>query len=152
MTQAVNAELKQAVREAVEEILREREASRTHKLALVASRGTMDWAYPPLVLATTAAALGWEAGIFFTFYGLNILHKDRIKKLPVSPVGHPSMRGMEVLGGEVKPPSMFTILPGMTAFAGSMMKSIFSKHHIASIESLMDTAIESDVKLFPCSM
>jgi peroxiredoxin family protein len=148
MTQAVSADLKQAI----EEVLEERERTKTRKMALVASKGTLDWAYPPLVLATTAAALGWEVGIFFTFYGLNMLHKDRIKKLPVTAVGNPAMPGMQVLGGEISPPAIMTILPGMVGFSGIMMKGIFKRNKISSIESLMDTAIEGDVKLFPCSM
>ncbi|MFQ6019317.1 MAG: DsrE/DsrF/DrsH-like family protein [Dehalococcoidia bacterium] len=148
MTQAVSEDLKKAI----EEVLEERERTKQRKIALVASKGTLDWAYPPLVLATTAAALGWEVGIFFTFYGLNILHKDRLKKLPVTAVGNPAMPGMQVLGGEVSPPAIMTILPGMVGFSGVMMKQIFNKNNISSITSLMDTAIEAEVKLFPCSM
>ncbi|MBI5627448.1 MAG: DsrE/DsrF/DrsH-like family protein, partial [Candidatus Rokubacteria bacterium] len=64
---------------------------RPKRLAMVASKGTLDMAYPPLILATTAVSMGWETGIFFTFYGLDILHKDRIKHLQVSPIGNPAM-------------------------------------------------------------
>ena len=56
-------------------------SERVKRLALVASKGTLDQAYPPLILATTAVAMGWEVGIFFTFYGLNILHRDRLEHL-----------------------------------------------------------------------
>ena len=58
---------------------------------LIASKGTLDWAYPPLILATAGAAAGMEMSIFFTFYGLNIVHKDYKKLLKVSPVANPGM-------------------------------------------------------------
>ena len=61
------------------------------RLALIVSKGTLDQAYPPLVMATTAASMGWEVGIFFTFYGLDIVHKERMPKLSVSPIGNPAM-------------------------------------------------------------
>ena len=60
------------------------------RLALVASKGTLDAAYPPLILATTAASLGWEVGIYFTFYGLDILHKDRYQKLKMASLANPA--------------------------------------------------------------
>ena len=60
------------------------------KAAIVASKGTLDWAYPPLILASSAAAIGMDASVFFTFYGLNIIHKDAAKKLKVDPVGNPA--------------------------------------------------------------
>src|SRR6266487_3852902 len=63
----------------------------TRKAAIVASKGTLDWAYPPLILASSAAAIGMDASVFFTFYGLNIIHKDAAKKLKVDPVGNPAM-------------------------------------------------------------
>ena len=56
----------------------------------IRDRGTPDWAYPPFILASTAAALGWDVSIFFTFYGLNLLKKD-ISDLKVSPLGNPGM-------------------------------------------------------------
>jgi peroxiredoxin family protein len=64
---------------------REETGKKTKRLAMVASKGTLDMAYPPLILATTAAAMGWEVGIFFTFYGLDLLHRRRVKQLKVSP-------------------------------------------------------------------
>tara|TARA_B110000908_G_scaffold91349_1_gene108451 strand:+ start:459 stop:659 length:201 start_codon:yes stop_codon:yes gene_type:complete len=56
------------------------------KLALIASKGSLDWAYPPFILASTGAALDYEVSIFFTFYGLTLLKKD-ISDLKVSPKG-----------------------------------------------------------------
>jgi peroxiredoxin family protein len=59
------------------------------RLALIASKGTLDWAYPPFILSTAAAAMGWEVGIFFTFYGLTLL-KPKLSA-EVTPVGNPAM-------------------------------------------------------------
>jgi peroxiredoxin family protein len=132
----------------VSEILALREAERkptkTKKIAIIATKGTLDWAYPPLILATTAATLGWDAGIFFTFYGLKILQKDR--KLEVGTTGNPAMPM------PVPMPQIVTALPGMTPMASSMMKRQFRDHGVASIDELLDLAIESGVKLIPCGM
>jgi peroxiredoxin family protein len=131
----------------VDELLAIKEAERAakpKKLAIIASRGTLDWAYPPLILATTAASLGWEAGIFFTFYGLNILKKDR--KLQVGTTGNPAMPM------PVTMPQIVTALPGMTPMATSMMRKQFKDHGVASIDELLEVALDMGVKLIPCGM
>jgi peroxiredoxin family protein len=131
----------------VDEILALRAAERAKKpkkLAIIATKGTLDWAYPPLILATTAATLGWEAGIFFTFYGLGILKKDR--KLEVGTTGNPAMPM------PVPMPQLLTALPGMTPMASSMMRRQFKDHGVASIDELLDVARELGVKLQPCGM
>ncbi len=131
----------------VEELLAIKEAERAakpKKLAIIATKGTLDWAYPPLILATTAASLGWEAGIFFTFYGLNILKKDR--KLQVGTTGNPAMPM------PIPMPQLLTALPGMTPMATWMMKGQFKDHGVASIDELIEVALEMGVKLIPCGM
>ena len=135
----------------VDELLAVREAEQAtekarkpKKLAIIATKGTLDWAYPPLILATTAATLGWEAGIFFTFYGLQILKKDR--KLQVGTTGNPAMPM------PITMPQLLTALPGMTPMATSMMKRQFKDHGVASIDELIDLALEMGVKLQPCGM
>jgi len=131
----------------VEELLAIREAERAakpKKLAIIATKGTLDWAYPPLILATTAATLGWEAGIFFTFYGLKILQKDR--RLEVGTTGNPAMPM------PVPMPQLLTALPGMTPIATAMMKRQFKDHGVASIDELIEVALELGVKLIPCGM
>ena len=125
--------------------LKERDrATKPKKLAIIATKGTLDWAYPPLILATTAATLGWEAGIFFTFYGLKILQKDR--KLEVGTTGNPAMPM------PIPMPQLLTALPGMTPMASSMMKRQFKAKGVASIDELIELALELDVKLIPCGM
>jgi len=114
------------------------------KLAIIASKGTLDGAYPPFLLASTAAALGFEAKIFFTFYGLQLLKKDL--SLKVSPLGNPAMPM------PVPVPSIIQILPGMEAFATWMMKRKLKKKGVASVEQLREICIESGVELIACQM
>ncbi len=86
----VNRRLEELLPQKIEEALRQREESRTPSMAIIATKGTLDWAYPPFILGSTAAALGWDVSIFFTFYGLNLLKKD-VSDLKVSPLGNPGM-------------------------------------------------------------
>ena len=88
------------------------------KLAIIATKGTLDWAYPPFILASTAAALGYETEIFFTFYGLQLVKKDL--DLKVSPLGNPGMP--MPMGMDKWFPTLLTALPGMEAMMTSMMK------------------------------
>ncbi len=136
MTTAVRSRERAETRE-------ERSGGRRRRLALVASKGTLDGAYPPLILAATAASLGWEVGIFFTFYGLDILHKKRHKKLKVAPVGNPAM--------PVPVPTLVGALPGMTAAATRMMKRWMKRQNMPTVPEFLDIARESGVKLFACS-
>ena len=131
----------------VDELFAIKEAERLKrpkKMAIIATKGTLDWAYPPLILATTGAALGWDVGIFFTFYGLKILQKDR--KLEIGTTGNPAMPM------PIPMPQLLTALPGMTPIATSMMKRQFKDHGVASIDELLETAIELGVKMQPCGM
>lgn len=114
------------------------------KLAIIASKGTLDGAYPPFLLASTAAALGFEAKIFFTFYGLQLLNKEL--DLKVSPLGNPAMPM------PVPVPSIVQVLPGLQGFATWMMKRKLKKKGVASVEELREICIESGVELIACQM
>ena len=71
------------------EKLEERESSATPRLSIMVTKGTLDWAYPPLIIGSTAAAMGFDVSLFFTFYGLALLKKDL--KPHISPLGNPAM-------------------------------------------------------------
>ncbi len=118
------------------------------KLALIATKGTLDWAYPPFILASTAAALGYETQIFFTFYGLQLLKKDM--NLKVSPLGNPGMP--MPMGMDKWMPNLVTALPGMEAMMSGMMKSKMKSKGVASVAELRDICLESEVKLIACQM
>ena len=114
------------------------------KMAIIASKGTLDAAYPPLILASTAVAMDMEVQIFFTFYGLDIVHKKKLEKLKVAPLGNPSM--------PVPVPNFIGGLPGMTFMATKMMKSWMNNAGVATIPELLEACIEMDVKLVACQM
>ena len=116
------------------------------KMTIIASKGTLDMAYPPLILATTAAAMDVDVTIFFTFYGLEIVKKGNADQLKVSPLGNPAMPMPMPI------PTLVSTLPGMEAMATSMMKSMCKKHGVASVGQLLDLAKESGVKLIACQM
>ncbi len=116
------------------------------KMTIIASKGALDMAYPPLILATTAAAMDFDVTIFFTFYGLELIKKGNADSLKISPLGNPAMPM------PVPVPALVAALPGMQAFAGAMMKSMFKKHGVATIGQLLELAKESGVKLIACQM
>ena len=121
------------------------EEPRQKKMAIIASKGTLDMAYPPFILATTAAALGWEVQIFFTFYGLQLLRKS-LKKIKISPLANPAMPM------PVPMPVLMGSLPGMQSMATSMMKQKIKKHGVASLEDLRTMCLEADIKMIACQM
>lgn len=118
------------------------------KLAMIATKGTLDWAYPPFILASTAAALGYSVSVFFTFYGLQLLRKDL--DLKVSPLGNPGMP--MPMGMDKWFPVMGTALPGMETVMTKMMKSKIKSKGVASIQELRDLCIEAGVNLIGCQM
>ena len=136
--------IRRIVREEIEAAFKKDPAAK--KAAFIASKGTLDWAYPPLILASAAAAAGMETAIFYTFYGLNVVHKDFEARLKVSPVANP---GMPM---PVPMPDLVNALPGMQGMATMMMKSMFKKKNVASIRELLDVARESGVRLIACQM
>ena len=116
------------------------------KMTIIASKGTLDMAYPPLILATTAAAMDMDVTIFFTFYGLEILKKGNADKLKISPLGNPAMPMPMPI------PALVAAMPSMQAIATSMMKSMFKKHGVATVGELLSLAQESGVRLIACQM
>ncbi|MBW9258018.1 MAG: DsrE/DsrF/DrsH-like family protein [Candidatus Thiodiazotropha sp. (ex. Lucinisca nassula)] len=139
------------------EKMAEREASHIPSMTIIATKGTLDMAYPPFILASTAAALGWDVSIFFTFYGLNLLKQNL--DLKVSPLGNPAMpmklpEGPTwIKGKEIPMPnSIMTLLPGFENMATGMMKKTMDQKGIARIDQLRDLCVEAEVKLIACQM
>ncbi|MDQ7055504.1 MAG: DsrE/DsrF/DrsH-like family protein [Persephonella sp.] len=114
------------------------------RVGIILLSGTLDKAMPAFMLGTTAAAMGMEVGIFFSFYGLTVLHKEKIKNLKVSPIGNPAMPM------PVPVPQILTVMPGMMDFATAMMKKMIKQNRIPSVEELVQQALDLDVKLYPC--
>jgi peroxiredoxin family protein len=118
------------------------------KLAIIATKGSLDWAYPPCILASTAAALGYEVQIFFTFYGLQLLKKKLA--LQVSPLGNPGMP--MPMGMDKWFPVLGTAIPGMQAIMTMMMKNKIKSKGVASVEDLRELCREAEVKMVACQM
>ncbi len=118
-------------------------------MSIIVTKGTLDWGYPPMILSTTAAAMGLTVTMFFTFYGLQLLKKKL--DLKVTPLGNAAME-MPMAGMHMQMPNMLAMLPGATAGATAMMKNMLKKKGVASIEELRDIAIEADVRIIGCQM
>jgi peroxiredoxin family protein len=119
------------------------------RMSMIVTKGTLDWAYPPFILATTAAAMGVEVTMFFTFYGLTLLKKKL--KLKISTLGNPAMQ-MPMFGMHIGMPNLVSALPGVDAAATAMMKNLIKRKGVASIEDLRTAAVESEVKMIACQM
>jgi peroxiredoxin family protein len=117
--------------------------ARRRRIALVASKGTLDQAYPPLILATTAASLGWEAGVYFTFYGLDIIHEARLERLKVASLANPA--------GPIQLPNLLGALPGATAAATKIMKKWMSDARMPTVPEFIEMAQGLGVRFFACS-
>lgn len=113
-----------------------------NKMTIVATQGSFDMAYPPLILASTAAAFGWDVVVFHTFWGLDILHEQKSKDLKLSAVGNPNM----------PVPNAVAALPGMDTMATKMMQKKIDENGTATIEELIDLSLDSGVNLQACQM
>jgi len=134
----------------VEQTTMAEQPNKRRRLALVASKGSLDMAYPPLILATTAASMGWEVGVFFTFYGLDILNKHKLPHLKVAPLGNPAMPA-PLHSVPLQVPNFLGVIPGATQLATAIMKKWFNDANIPSIQELIDVARDSNVNLYACT-
>ena len=137
--------------------LQEIDEARTPAMSIIATKGTLDWAYPPFILASTAAALGWDSSIFFTFYGLLLLKKEI--NVDVSPLGNPAMPMKMPFGPKwfqsydwPMPNLLMGGVPGFEKVATGLMKMTFKNKGVASVPELRELCIEADVKMFACQM
>jgi len=118
-------------------------------MSIIVTKGGLDWAYPPFILATTAAAMGLDVTMFFTFYGLPLLMKEM--DLQVTSIGNPAMK-MPMMGMHMGMPNIVSAIPGADAAASKMMKNLIKKKGVASIPVLRELAVEADVRLIACQM
>ncbi len=112
------------------------------KMTIISTKGSFDMAYPPLILASTAAAFDWEVVVFHTFWGLDILHEEKSKNLKLSAVGNPNM----------PVPNALAAVPGMDAMATRMMQKRIDENGTATIEELIDLSLDLGVDLQACQM
>lgn len=159
---AVDALIRRRVDEIFDEKLEARlaaiRAKRTPSMTIIATKGTLDWAYPPFILSSTAAALGWDVSIFFTFYGLQLLRKD-ISHLKVSPLGNPGMPMKMPFGPDWFKAINWNIpnivqasVPGFESLATTLMKKTISNNGVAEIGELRGLCLEAGVNMIGCQM
>jgi len=149
----LNSRLDELLPEKLEEI----DASKTPSMSIIATKGTLDWAYPPFILASTAAALGWKVDIFFTFYGLLLLKKKLDAN--VSPLGNPAMPMKMPFGPQwfqdydwPMPNLLMAGIPGFEKVATGLMKKTFKNKGVATVEELRSLCLEADVNMVACQM
>ena len=138
--------------------LAELRAAKTPSMTIISTKGTLDWAYPPFILASTASALGWDVSVFFTFYGLNLLKKD-LGDLKVSPLGNPGMPMKMPFGPDWFkginwniPNAIQAVVPGFETMATALMKQTMHNKGVAGVADLRAACIEGGVKLIGCQM
>ena len=158
LDRAITARIDALLEQRLEAKLAEIEKSRTPSMTIIATKGTLDWAYPPFILASTAAALGWDTSIFFTFYGLELLKKD-LSGLQVSPLGNPAMPMKMPFGPDwfksIRwniPNALQAIVPGFESFATTMMKKTIRNNGVAPVAELRSLCVEAGVNLIGCQM
>ena len=156
--QQIQQRLDEILPQRLEQLLAERKANKTPSMTIIATKGTLDWAYPPFILASTAAALGWQVSIFFTFYGLNLLKKD-LGDLKISPLGNPGMPMKMPFGPDWFrginwniPNAVQGVIPGFENLATALMKQTIKNNGVADIADLREMSIEAGVQLIGCQM
>jgi peroxiredoxin family protein len=154
----VRQRLDEMLPQKLEEKLAELKAKKTPSMTIIATKGTLDWAYPPFILSSTAAALGWDVSIFFTFYGLQLLKKD-ISDLKISPLGNPGMPMKMPFGPDWFKGINWNIpnlvqagMPGFESFATTLMQQTIKNNGVASIAELRSLCLEAGVNMIGCQM
>lgn len=149
----LNAKLDELLPKKIEAI----NAAKTASMAIVATKGTLDWAYPPFILASTASALGWDVEVFFTFYGLALLKKDFNSN--VSPLGNPAMPMKMPFGPKWfqsinwnMPNLIMAAIPGFENVATALMKKTIKNCGVATVTELRELCLEAGVKFVACQM
>ena len=157
LNQLIDKRIDERLGEVLEKKLAEIKANKVPSMAIIATKGTLDWAYPPFILASTGAALGWDVSIFFTFYGLTLLKKDI--NAQVSPLGNPAMPMKMPMGPQwfrdIKwniPNIVQAAIPGYESIATGLMKKTIKNVGVAEISELRQLCLEADVKMVACQM
>jgi peroxiredoxin family protein len=158
LDQLIKQRIDELLPQKMEEKFAQMTAKKTPSMTIIATKGTLDWAYPPFILASTGAALGWDVSVFFTFYGLNLLKKD-LSDLKISPLGNPGMPMKMPFGPEWFkhinwniPNAVQAIIPGFENLATSLMKQTIKNNGVAEIADLRSICVESGVNLIGCQM
>ena len=118
------------------------DAEKPRKVAIICSKGSLDMAYPGLILANAARMMGIEAVMFFTFWGMDVIHEKRVDKLHTGIVGNPAAHMPAMLAG----------LPGVEGLATKMMKKKIDELDIPTVRELIEMLDDAGAELYGCQM
>jgi peroxiredoxin family protein len=122
-------------------------------IAFICSKGNLDMAYPALVMGWAAVGNGIDVTFFFTFWGLDMIRKDRVDHLQIPPVGNSSMK-MSMMGvpGNLGIPQLVGVLPGMTAVATKLMNDKMDGLGVPPVREYIQMMVDAGAKLYACKM
>ncbi len=129
-------------------------SEKNRHIAFICSKGDLDMAYPALVMGWAALGNGVDVSIFFTFWGMDMIRKDRVDRLEISPIGNTSMK-MSLMGlptGNLGIPNFVGGLPGMTAVATKLMKGIMEEMDVPTVREYLEMLLDGGAKLYACQM
>jgi peroxiredoxin family protein len=110
------------------------------KVSIVISKGSLEGVYPGLIMANGARAEGIDANLFFTFFGLDAIHRERVDHIKVATVGNPGMHIASLVG----------VLPGMSAIATKMMEKKMSELDIPPIHEFIEMIGDTGAGMYAC--
>ena len=125
----------------------------TRKIAFICSKGNLDMVYPALVMGWAALGNGIDVTIFFTFWGMDMINKDRVHHLEIPPVANSSMK-MNMMGvpGYIGIPQIMGVLPGMTPFATALMKKKMKDLGVPTVYEYLEMLSDGGAEMFACKM
>ena len=124
------------------------------KMAFICSKGTLDMAYPALIMGWAALGNGLDVTLFFTFWGMDLINKHRVDKLELAPVANTSMK-MSMMGvktGNLGIPNIMGVLPGMTAFASKLMRDKIADLDVPPVGEFVQMLADAGAHLYACKM
>jgi peroxiredoxin family protein len=140
------AAAKPAAKVAIKKVAARLPAKAPRKVSIIASKGSLDMAYPPLILANAARMSGIETHVFFTFWGLDMINKKKMNKLNVSVVGNPAMHPWFHI------PTLLGVIPGMSAAATWMMRREIAKLDFPPVGEFIELLQDAGAHLYGCKM
>ena len=118
------------------------EAEQLPKMDVIAIHGTLDMAYPTLILSSVAAAFDWDVTVFASFWALDLLHKEKSKQLKISALGNPA----------IPMPNLLAVMPGGDRLATMLMRRQIAGIGTETVEELIERAMDAGVRFQACGL
>ncbi|MGB9673954.1 MAG: DsrE/DsrF/DrsH-like family protein [Anaerolineales bacterium] len=127
--------------------------SENRHIAFICSKGSLDMAYPALIMGWAAIGNGVDVTLFFTFWGLDMINKHRVDHLEIAPVANPSMKtGMMGFPINMGIPQIMGVVPGMTAVASALMKQKMKELDVPPVKEMLEMLHDAGAKIYACKM